>query len=38
LTQRALAELVGCHPIEISRSEHGGRGKWPAIIRKVLEG
>jgi hypothetical protein len=38
LTQRALAKLVGCHQVEISRSEHGGAGKWPAIIRKVLEG
>jgi hypothetical protein len=38
LTQRALAKLIGCGQPQINRSEHGGGGKWPAIIRKALEG
>jgi hypothetical protein len=38
LTQRAVAELVGCHQSVVLRSEHGGGGKWPAIIRESLEG
>jgi hypothetical protein len=38
LTQRALAELVGCNQSVVLRAEHGGGGKWAVIIRKALEG
>jgi DNA-binding XRE family transcriptional regulator len=38
LSQRALAQIVGCYHTNVHRAEHGGGGKWPAIIRKVLEG
>lgn len=38
LSQRALARLVGCPLSTISKVEHGRKGKWPAIIRKVLDG
>jgi hypothetical protein len=38
LSQRAVAKLVGCSQTKVSRSERGGSGRWPAIIRKALEG